>query len=356
MRIILIFFITLHLFPNFQISYGDSPTGNYAYQYSHFNTTVVPGLTPELSFDSTLKKILTVTEDFGKKLVDSFVELSLGLIGEFIGPAAAFLPILQSQLIEQDDHFHSDILKAIKTANEKTELNQARNLLRDINRDVKRFRMFLEKLNKLMEGRNKSEKISDLTDMIGTSIVSIIQNDIEDRVTEMSEGNSIFWKFPDLAAQAILALSSFIGIFSPIRDVIYGNLVDNSIISCIMAENINAYIPSIRYWRLQQVYNPGIDKDDPYMKELIFNIAFLTQELENKIRGYYDWSSRKQFIRCDEGSEAFIKFADKLQNGEVFGIHIHATGNYNEDFWKCFTDYLTMLRWKTEIHSMKQNK
>lgn len=352
MRIISIYFFALYLFPYLGISSaGDvyhmdlKVYVKFGYSYDELNITAIPGSNVDSgSFDSTLKELMKVTEtakSAKEKFEGAVVEIANAVFSEIAGPLSFILPVLQSLLNEEDDHLQKiqkNLNKAIEESYQRTQFFRASDLLRGVNRDVKRFRMVFDTLEELFSEKDRNENITDLKNMIGTSIVSIIQSDIEEKVMEMSEGDSIFWKYPEMAAPSLLALSAFIAAFAPIRDIIDGYLIDNSIISCIMVENINAYFPSILYWRMKKVVTTTeMTEQDYYPYEFTFKNRYSTE----KVLSRYDESLQRKTVRCVKNTWSKMIFKDEV-TGEEFGLGERA------GFIDCYIDYLAMVRWKTE--------
>lgn len=344
MRIISIVFLTLYSFPYLGIL---SAAGKEGFRFDQMDVPVLPGLEKRgASLDSTLNALLTVIgapKPSAERAQDAFVEVFAGVFSEIAGPLALVLPVLQFIMNDQDDRFQKmqkNIQAAIEQSFSKTEYIRAHDLVRAINRDIKRFRMLFDSLNETIRTRDGNAKAVTLRSVIGTSIVSIIQSDIEERVTEMSEGDSIFWKYPDMAAPTLFALSSFIALFTPIRDLMYGYVMDNSIISCIMAENIKAYLPSIVYWRLDQVTMPPVHKAMGYAHRF----AYADNNSDTTTQREYELSTKGNHVNCQ--TELFKKDAKFITdgiNGKKF--YSEPSGGFYE---RCYKDYLAMLRWKTE--------
>lgn len=327
MRGILIFFISLYSIPlawnesinpktNNKLKSPRPITNEFGIPYERFNISVLPELAGEnsLQFETELKKLVVQSKEVPAVIAEVALESTSAVLGEIFGPLSAVVPIVKALagLAEEEDE---KVFDALKSVYGQTKVDRAKDLVGDISNNIKRFNTNLEILEEMIKDTNKKVTKQNLKEMIAVSSMTTIQNELEESVTQISDGDSLLWEHPDLAAAPLLLLSTFISTFSRIRDLFFANVIDNSIISCIMEENINAYLPSILYWRLRQVVssNDGAKVHD----EIIYDIAYNTPEF---FHDTYEWSRQNAAIRCnqdckqsDESKALIVK--DKLQKG-----------------------------------------
>lgn len=146
-----------------------------------------------------------------------------------------------------------------------------------------------------------------------------IQKSLEENVRKFSNGDSVMWEHPELAARPLLMLSIFISTFSRIRDLVFENVIDNSIISCQMEENLNAYFPLILYWRLRHV--ESTNENARVHNEVIYDITYMPEIFDEN----YKWFRSNKAIRCELDchreslNDDDFMFRDSLQqDGQTF--------------------------------------
>lgn len=168
-----------------------------------------------------------------------------------------------------------------------TKIDEAKKLVKEISDDIKQFNTDLEDLEGML---NDTTKKVTKQHLLG---IMVIQNRLEENVRKVSNGDSLLWEHPELAAQPLLILSSFISTFSRIRDLFFENAMDLSIISCQMEESLNAYFPLILYWRLRHV--ESTNENAKVHDEVIYDITYMPEMFDEN----YKWTRNNRTIRCE---------------------------------------------------------
>lgn len=323
MRVLCIFFINFYLIP-FSWSESIDPnmddksnfsrpiTEEFGIPYEQLNVTVLPELhQSNPNFDAKLTELTTKTKTLPEVIFEAEKEIASAALGEIAWPLGALIPIVESLsgLAGEQD---VQLFNALKAVYDQVKIDQANSLVETVCNDIKKFHTVLDGLNKMIKGKTYPITKIDAKEVITISTLQDIQSSLFESVTKFSDGKSLMWKHPDLAARPLLLLATFISTFSQIRDLFYDNVIDNSIISCIMEENLSAYFPSILYWRLRHVVsaNENVKVHD----EVIYNIAYTPENFHDK----HEWSRKNTSIRCARDCNGFdnkeLLIKDKLHD------------------------------------------
>lgn len=197
-------------------------------------------------------------------------------------------------------------------------------------------------LHKDVEPTQKSD-VEKMKDIASTGIV---QNNLKTIISRFSSGNSLFRKYPEIAVGPLLGLSALIGLFAPIRDAIYENKTDDTIISCQLTETLKEYFLPIINWRLKNVKSISTSTRWQVPEKLVYEVTYEPNKYVDIGDGdYYKYRPTNE-VRCDRNvcNESFDGdcFTDKMQDNTLYSGY---KGSSRHD---CLVDYLFLVRLRVQ--------
>lgn len=207
----------------------------------------------------------------------------------------------------------------------------------DIEIDAKQISASIKQLNVSLH-KNLDEK-GDVEKMRDIANVVLIQDKLINIIARFSSGHSLFREYPELAVGSLLGLSVLVALFAPIRDTIYQNKTDESIISCKLSETLEEYFPLVLHWRLNSIYSISEREVPDYV---VYAIAYSPESYLPGGGGLYYQYENTSDVRCSRNDcndeSQGICFKDKLQDDSVY------SGYRYQASYNCLVDYLFLVR------------
>lgn len=289
-------------------------------------------------FETMLRQSMTTRKNFFASSDVQMITKGLGVaLKPLIGPAAAALPAIQAALGKESD-WKGPMIKTI-ASQEKRALIQS-----NLDNIEKESDIIADSVTTLNVSLNKDPaQKSDVEKMKEIANTEIIQNNLKTIISRFSSGNSLFRQFPELAVGPLLGLSSLIALFAPIRDTIYENKSDDTIISCQLHETLKEYFLPIINWRLKNIKSIG-KRQIP--DDLLYAVTYEPNKYVPIGDGdFYKYKGRND-IRCDRNAcdESFDGdcFTDQMQDSTLF------SGTKGSPRHDCLADYLFFVRLRAQ--------
>lgn len=240
-------------------------------------------------------------------------------------PLVECLPIVQLALSKETD-LKEPLINVI-TSNSKRSLVE-----HDLDEIETHSTLIFSDIKDINKYSSESNEKSDVTKIKIVNLVTAIQTKLKFIIAKLSSGNSSLWEYPQLVAQPLLGLTLLISRFVPVRNTIFENESDESIISCQLKETLQSFFPKILRWRLKQLYTPFGYEDEitPYIEAVLDHPEFFTDVRDDK-------NIRCVRNRCD--AYPYHCFMDKLQ-GEISFTEEKPKGHDHH----CLIEYLLFLR------------
>lgn len=311
---------------------------NFGIPYNEFHINVVKSGGKVGQFETQLRASMQTTKNFfardDVKLITNGISAGLKSV---IGPAAALLPMVQSALSKESD-WKEPLLKTIASQEKRSLIDYQ---LDSIELDSTQISGSIKQLNVSLH-QNHDEK-SEVEKMKDISNVALVQDKLINIVTRFASGNSLFREYPELAIGPLLGLSVLIPLFAPIRDTIYQNKTDETIISCKLSETLAEYLPLVLHWRLKNIFSIS---DKPVPDDVIYALAYKPEPYLPGGGAHNYRHQNTSDVRCDRNACSnevhIVCFKDKMQDDSLY------SGLLGEPSYNCLVDYLFLVRLRVQ--------
>lgn len=315
---------------------------NCGIPYSEFHINVLKS--GQTNFETLLRASMTTKKNiFASNEVKLITTIATVGLKQIIGPAAAVLPMIQTALSKESD-WVGPMIKTITSQQKRTVIELE---LHHLQADSKQISDSILQLNESLHRDPQQKK--DFEKMKDVSNVGIVQNSLVKMVGRFADGDSPFLESPELAVGPLLALSALISLFAPIRDSIYQNTSDETIVSCLLSEALNQYLPKVDFWRLnkieavQTVARLGQSGRDKVVQSVVFNA-----DIYSPGKPHSDYSNTKD-VRCDRNTcvdgPNNLCFKDTMQDDTIYSPQKN-----DVNLQHCMVDYLLMVR--SRVHEL----
>lgn len=309
---------------------------NSGIPYNDFHINVIKSNGEVGKLETLLRSSVKTTKTFFDDNKSS-PDIKTAELKNIIDSAVAALPIIEKALSKEND-WMEPMIKAISPEKRLLIKSNLENVGHDLQQILASTKQL--SLSKNIDEKNEVEKLKDFSN------VAIVQDKLKSIVARFSSGNSLFREYPALAVGPLLGISILIALFTPIRDTIYQNKADDSIISCQLSETLQDYFPLVLHWRLKNVHSINNNPAWEMLNSVIYAIAYnpgtyLPGGGAMHYERHNESDVRCNRNDCNESSDG-VCFKDKLQDNAAYA------GYKGEPSHNCLVDYLFLVRLRVQ--------